>query len=34
MRAADPVGPLEQGWALDALQIRFGLALITMPWNG
>lgn len=27
MRAADPIGPLEQGWALDALQTRFGLAL-------
>jgi ParB/RepB/Spo0J family partition protein len=27
MRAADPVGPLEQGWVLDALQTRFGLAL-------
>jgi ParB/RepB/Spo0J family partition protein len=27
MRAADPVGPLEQGWALAALQTRFGLAL-------
>ena len=27
MRAADPVGPLEQGWVLDALARRFGLAL-------
>ena len=27
MRAADPVGPLEQGWVLDALQTRFGLSL-------
>ena len=27
MRAADPVGPLEQGWVLDALQSRFTLSL-------
>jgi ParB/RepB/Spo0J family partition protein len=27
MRAADPVGPLEQGWVLDALQTRFTLSL-------
>src|SRR3972149_3353225 len=31
MRAADPVGPLEQGWVLDALQTRFGLALPAPP---
>jgi len=27
MRAADPAGPLEQGWMLDELRIRFGLSL-------
>ncbi len=27
MRAADPAGPLEQGWMLDALRARFGLSL-------
>src|SRR3990172_9736263 len=27
MRAADPVGPLEQGWGLDALPTRFTLSL-------
>jgi len=27
MRAADPAGPLAQGWMLDALRARFGLSL-------
>jgi ParB/RepB/Spo0J family partition protein len=27
MRATDPVGPLEQGWVLDELRIRFALSL-------
>ena len=27
MRATDPVGPLEQGWVLDELRLRFALSL-------